>query len=87
MINQVFSPKKVSLEPTSLVKASRSQQLMAKTGSNAGVVTLFLPLFLQILQVGRFCKTAALLSFASPARVHPFLPVPLQEPDNHILKV
>ena len=83
MINQVFFPKKVSLEPTSLVKASRSLQLMAKTGWNARC----LPLSCKSLQVGRFCKTAALVSLAGFARVHPFLPVPLQEPDNHILKV
>ena len=42
---------------------------MAKTGSNAGVFATFW----QILQVGRFCKTATLLSFAGFARVHPFL--------------
>ena len=38
-----FFPKKVSLEPTSLGKVSRSLQLMAKTGWNAAVKP-FLPL-------------------------------------------
>ena len=47
----------------------------------------FLTVSCKSLQVGRFCKTVALLSFAGFARVHPFLPVPLQEPDNHIVKV
>ena len=68
-----FSPKKVSLEPTSLGKVSRSLQLMAKTGSKAGVFDSFLQIFAggSFLQNSRppllcgFCTSPSFLTSAS----------------------